>query len=208
MEIITQEESARLAELEAVIQRGREAFIEVGTALREIRESKLYRVTHGTFEDYFRDRLGLEKSYVKYLMDAADVMSNLKTSTMVEVPTNERQTRPLAKLPAEQQPAAWEKAQEKAKEEGKPVTARHVEEAVAEVMPPKEKPAPEEEPEPLVVDCVKPSNVKIIESSGMAIYSSAKSVMERIADNDTQRESALRAMITYCETKLSAKRKQ
>ena len=50
-------------------------------------------------------------------------------------PKNEAQARPLAKLPAAQQPAAWEKAQAKAKDEGKPVAARHIEAAVAEVMP-------------------------------------------------------------------------
>ncbi len=53
--------------------------------------------------------------------------------TRARSPRNASQARPLAKLPAAQQPAAWEKAQAKAKDEGKPVAARHVEAAVAEV---------------------------------------------------------------------------
>ena len=120
-ESITPAESVRLVELERVIERGKQTFVEVGNALAEIRVSRLYRSSHGTFEAYFQERLGLEKSYVKYLMDAAVVVGNLKTSTIVEVPKNEAQVRPLTKLPAEQQPAAWEKAVEKAAEEGKPV---------------------------------------------------------------------------------------
>ena len=102
----------RLCELERIIQKGKDTFVEVGTALSEIRASRLYRSSHETFEAYFQERLGLEKSHVKQLMDSAKVINNLKTSAMAELPNNERQTRPLAKLPAEQQPAAWERAQE------------------------------------------------------------------------------------------------
>lgn len=47
-------------------------------------------------------------------------------------PETEYQARHLAKLPPADQPKAWEKANEIAKAEGKPVAARHVEQAVAE----------------------------------------------------------------------------
>ena len=47
---------ARLPELEAVIERGLATFIEVGKALMEIQDGRLYRETHATFEDYCRQR--------------------------------------------------------------------------------------------------------------------------------------------------------
>ena len=42
----------RLAELELVIERGLKTFVEVGAALLGIRDGRLYRETHATFEDY------------------------------------------------------------------------------------------------------------------------------------------------------------
>jgi hypothetical protein len=127
-ELITPEESVRLIALERVIEKGRDTFVDVGNALAEIRDSRIYRSSHGTFEDYCRDRWEFRRDYVDKLIAASSVVSNLHTN--VCKPVTESQARPLAKLPAEQQPAAWEKAQEIAAEEGKPVAARHVEKAV------------------------------------------------------------------------------
>lgn len=52
-----------LASLEAIIERGKLAYIEVGKALREIQQAKLYR-EHGftTFEDYCKQRWGFSRS--------------------------------------------------------------------------------------------------------------------------------------------------
>lgn len=40
-----------LEENEAIIERGLATFVEVGTALAEIRDNRLYRESHGTFEE-------------------------------------------------------------------------------------------------------------------------------------------------------------
>jgi hypothetical protein len=56
MEGLTASEKGRLDQLEEKIERGLKTFIEVGTALREIRDKRLCRQTHGTFEDYCRER--------------------------------------------------------------------------------------------------------------------------------------------------------
>ena len=133
-EIITPPESVRLIELERVIEKGKTTFVEVGNALAEIRDSRIYRSSHGTFEDYCRERWGWSNRYVNMHIASAEVATNLAASGTI-VPVTESQARPLAKLPAEHQPAAWEKAQEMAKEEGKPVTAKHVQAAVEEVFP-------------------------------------------------------------------------
>jgi hypothetical protein len=46
-------ERQRLVEVEAAIER---SFIEIGNALREIRDSRLYRATHRNFDSYRRER--------------------------------------------------------------------------------------------------------------------------------------------------------
>jgi hypothetical protein len=70
----------------------------------EIRDSKLYRVEHGTFEDFCKLKWNLKQSRAYQMMDAAKATMNVKSSTMVEVsPTSERQARPLTKLSPVQQ---------------------------------------------------------------------------------------------------------
>jgi hypothetical protein len=102
-------EPARLAELESIVERGLATFVEVGAALLEIRDSRLYHQTHKTFEDYCRERWEMSRQRAHQLIEASEVARNL--STVVDVsPTSERQVRPLAKLEPEQQREAWKAA--------------------------------------------------------------------------------------------------
>lgn len=80
---------------EAVIERGQRAFIEVGHALMEIRDGKLYRDTHDTFEDYCRERWLW--SYVTAFrhIQAAEVVDALPRGN---VPKDEYQARALVTL--------------------------------------------------------------------------------------------------------------
>lgn len=64
-------------------------------------------------------------------------------------------------------------------------------------------PKEDEEIEPLVVDGSKKSEIKFIESNGMGIFYVAKSHMEKIAKNDTERANALTAMVKYCQERIS-----
>lgn len=130
-------EATRLLELEIVIERGLQTFIEVGSALMEIRNSRLYRQTHPTFEEYCQARWDLRRSRTYQLMDAAEVVENLKSSTIVELsggslplPLNEAQARPLARLGVDMQRQVWQKAVETAPQ-GR-ITARHIETVVRE----------------------------------------------------------------------------
>jgi hypothetical protein len=122
---------AGLTECEAVIDRGLEAFVEVGGALLRIRDERLYRESHGTFEDYCRERWGLSRSRTSQLMDAANV------STIVDIPSEgvARELAPLRDYP-EQLRAKWREAVEK---HGRP-TANQVREVVAPKRPLKAKP--------------------------------------------------------------------
>jgi hypothetical protein len=56
---LTPEESAALADHEAALDRHRRSFREAGEALRDIRDRRLYRETHPTFEAYCRERWGM-----------------------------------------------------------------------------------------------------------------------------------------------------
>jgi hypothetical protein len=119
-------QSARLAELEGVIERGLETFREVGAALLEIRDSRLYRGTHESFEGYVGERWALGRSRAYQLMAAA------RLSTVVDVP-NQRQARELARPPDEE---AVERVWRRAHEQHEEVTAEHVREAVEEELRP------------------------------------------------------------------------
>jgi len=92
-------EKEALAELEEVIKRGREAFIEVAEALQAIRAGRLYRDTHATFEDYVRDRWSMSGAYAYQVMNAGKTVKELPEGT--PKPQNEGQARELAKVPTE-----------------------------------------------------------------------------------------------------------
>jgi protein gp37 len=122
-------EVQRLEALESVIDAGMQTFVHVGNALLEIRDNRLYRNTHRTFEKYCRERWGVNSSRARQLIDAAEVVENLKSVTIVTLlPATETQARPLTSLPSEQQPAVWQRAVETAPN-GK-ITQAHVQAVV------------------------------------------------------------------------------
>jgi hypothetical protein len=71
------------------------------------------------------------------------------------------------------------------------------------------KPSEEAEPEPLVIDESKPTRrapMRIIEDEGMNIWRLAKSHLDRINKNDTQREAALKECVAYCQKRLDSRK--
>jgi len=77
-------------------------------ALAEIRDAKLYRIEHKTFEEYCRTKWNFTKTQANRLIGAAQVTENL--TPMGVKPNTESQARPLTKLPPDKQPEAWSKA--------------------------------------------------------------------------------------------------
>lgn len=124
-------ESKRLIELENIVKRGLKHFTEVGEALAEIRDAKLYRIEFMNFEDYCREKWGMSKTQANRLVDSAEVSEDL---TPIGVkPKNEAQSRPLAKLESPQdRQAAWKDAVETS---GGNPTARDVEASVRRIKP-------------------------------------------------------------------------
>ena len=53
------------------------AFFEAGKALTELRDRRLYRSTHPTFEEYCKERFGFERRHPYRLIEAAGVVDNL-----------------------------------------------------------------------------------------------------------------------------------
>jgi hypothetical protein len=98
-----------LADCETVIERGLGTFVEVGVALFEICDRRLYLEKHETFEQYCRKRWGISRSYAYRQIDAAKIAAIV--SPIGDIP-NEAVARELSKLndqPTEQR-ETWAEA--------------------------------------------------------------------------------------------------
>ncbi|MBH8574927.1 hypothetical protein I8752_18265 [Nostocaceae cyanobacterium CENA369] len=127
-ELTEQEQHDRLF-LERKVER---AFFEAGKALAELRDRRLYRSTHRTFEEYCRDRFGHSRQQSNYLIAAAGVYENLTTNGCQILPTSERQVRPLVALTVEEQLTCWQSAVKEAG--GKVPSGRIVKDVVQRIM--------------------------------------------------------------------------
>ncbi len=110
VEQLTEEELADRQRLELKVER---AFYEAGVALRELRDRRLYRSTHRSFEEYCKDRFGFQRAHSYRLIDAAQVVDNLSSKCLQIgdiLPTNESQCRPLIQLEPDEQRYVWEEA--------------------------------------------------------------------------------------------------
>ena len=131
---LTEKEQADLVCLEKVIRASWQKFVEVGTALAEVRDRKLYRDKHGSFENYCRDELGFSRPYAYNLIGSAEISRQLSSIEDIEVkPANELQCRELISVPAEKREEAWKKVVEEA--DGQPLTAKLVHQTVAKFKP-------------------------------------------------------------------------
>lgn len=106
--IITLDERSRLFQLEETIRQGLNTFVDVGNALLEIRDKRLYRQDYSTFEDYCNKQWNMARRTAYQLIDAAEVVENVRNCAQI-LPTNESQARPLASLEPEEQVEAWKR---------------------------------------------------------------------------------------------------
>ena len=129
-------ESWELQSFESIIERGLSTFVDVGTALARIRDGRLYRATHATFEDYLRERWQLSRPRAYQLIAAADVHAQLST-VVNNPPANEAQARVLASVPTEQRVQVWNMATGGTGT----ASASTIEQAKRELLPPAEVPS-------------------------------------------------------------------
>jgi hypothetical protein len=79
-------DAERLVELESVVQHG---YLAVGAALGEIRDRRLYRVTHDRFEDYCRERWDCTRQWANRRIEVAAYVATLEPN--VSIPVNAHQ---------------------------------------------------------------------------------------------------------------------
>jgi hypothetical protein len=106
-------ESQRFEELNGMIEKGMATFREVGVALKEVRDRKLYREHYERFDDYLAEKFGMSRKRASQLICAEDVMEELEVSTIVDkasLPKNEGQVRPLLRLKKGERAQAWKQA--------------------------------------------------------------------------------------------------
>jgi UDP-N-acetylmuramoylalanine-D-glutamate ligase len=129
-------ERTKLRKLEATVAEGIASFVVVGEALKEIRDAKLYRESHKTFEKYVDDKWGLERRRAYQLIEASDAKANLSkilhnNETAVSINT-ESQLRELKDVPADSMEAVVNKAADIAGDDT--ITASDIKQAREEVL--------------------------------------------------------------------------
>jgi hypothetical protein len=120
-------EAVRLLACEKIIHSSKREFVRVGIALEEIRDKKLYRIKHGSFQEYCIKRWGFQRSYGYQLIESAKVA--VQVSDMSDI--NARQAQALAKVPEEKRAAVLKSAGASG-----PITAKAITKAAAQVAKP------------------------------------------------------------------------
>jgi hypothetical protein len=88
------------------IDRGFKVWYEVGKALLKIRDKRLYREEHQTFEACVQERWGLKRQRAYELMGASQVVENLSEISDTP-PRYESHVAPLSILAPDEQRAVW-----------------------------------------------------------------------------------------------------
>jgi len=141
--LLTPEEMNTRVLCEAVIAENMKGFLQVGSALCVMRDNRLWRSTHRSFEHYCEDRWEIGRAYASQIISSTSMVEEMavyiqaKQITGVPLPANEGQARPLKKLPVEERVEVME-----AVAAAGPVTAAAIKEEVAKRLP-----EPEPEPE-------------------------------------------------------------
>lgn len=86
LDLMSREETDRLAELEAVIKKDMKGFIRVGMALKEIKDKRLYRSKYTTWKDYLKGEWDISRAYGDRYIDAFEVIENLNSSFRKSAP--------------------------------------------------------------------------------------------------------------------------
>lgn len=123
MKELIKEERELLQKHETTIKKGLNTFVEVGQALLEIRDKKLYRIEYKTFEEYCKQKWQIKSSRSYELINASIAIKNVRNCG--QMPKTESQVRPLTSLEPEVQNAVWQETVEK---HGDNITAKKVQE--------------------------------------------------------------------------------
>ena len=184
---LTESEDARLARNETRIAQGLASFVEVGEALSDIRDARLYRATHGTFESYCAEKWGMSKRHCDRLISSAETVQTLGPIGPKSI-TTESQARELARV----EPARREEVIRKADiATGGKITAAAIKQAAVEVV------------EPVAQD--KPRARFEMPPRALFIARGAINELEKIQSKDRERIEALTLVILFCTAQIKTK---
>jgi hypothetical protein len=130
-EALTQEQEFLLRKCENIIRIGLGTFVEVGLALKEIQDQRLYRRTDKTFEDYLQRAVGLSRPYAYNLIESAKLMRELRQSSGLDrslLPKNEAQARELIRIEPAQRVEVWKQVVDASAQQ--PLTAKLIRDVV------------------------------------------------------------------------------
>lgn len=128
-ELLALDELTELTECERIIEEGYAAFLKVGLALAKVRDSRLYRATHQTFEAYCESRWGFTRTRAYELMSAANISQAVSEISDIPVAA-ESHAKELRGL----EPETAAEVMERAAESGD-LTAASIREAREEIAP-------------------------------------------------------------------------
>lgn len=110
-----------LKQLKTVVSKGLDTTIEVGIALREIRDRKLFLEECGSFQEFCEKNWNVTRQRAYQLIDSADVVASLPPSVSTMVVT-ERAARALQDVPEAQRAEVVERAAETGHVNGASIT--------------------------------------------------------------------------------------
>jgi hypothetical protein len=105
--------------------------VDVGLALGEIRDGRLYRNNFSSFEEYCQRRWEFKRGKADYLIAAARICRQIAVTPGLAQPDRESQLRPLLAVSLADAELAWQYAAQFSS--GRPVTARMVKRAVKDL---------------------------------------------------------------------------
>jgi DNA repair photolyase/predicted NAD-dependent protein-ADP-ribosyltransferase YbiA (DUF1768 family) len=136
---LSKAEKQQLIECEAVIRENATQFVQVGLALKKIKDGKLYRATHSSFEGYCLANFDFGRIYGYRLIKSAEVVEELKKvlpAGNTSMLTSETHVRELAKVTPTDRPKVLKLAVAKAKDAGdKPLNSIFIQQAAMEIAP-------------------------------------------------------------------------
>lgn len=130
-DLLAASEQAELIDCERIIEEGYNTFLKVGLALAKVRDARLYRASHDTFEAYCESRWAISRTRAYELIGSAGITEALSAMADIPAPTNERQARELHGL----DPETAAEVMASAVDESGNLTAAAIREARQEIAP-------------------------------------------------------------------------
>ncbi|PXA05730.1 hypothetical protein DDZ13_02345 [Coraliomargarita sinensis] len=140
---LSPDEKSRLKACLECIDRGLEAFVQMGEALATIRDEKLYRSTHKTFEAFVAEVVLITRARAYQLIANSEVYTEMSkildiSKTNLPMPTRESHIAELARIKdPHKRMAVWKDVVKKCDAGRRAVTAPVLQEAVASHLPKK-----------------------------------------------------------------------